>query len=317
MGDVMKMTGETRKRYEYYQELVSSKLVGFEKISECMMVALMVKGHVLLEGPPGVAKTMFAKTFASLVDADFKRVQFTPDLLPTDILGTVIYDPTSKRFSTRFGPVFTNILLADEINRASPKTQAALLEAMEERQVTIEGKTYPLPEPFMVIATENPVEQEGTYPLPEAQLDRFLFKINVEYPSEDNELRVLKAKFSADAQKRVPKVFSRGECAAMARELEGVYVSEHIMKFVSSIINSMRKNPSIAWGPSSRASISSINVGKALALLEERDYVLPQDITRYAHWILHHRIGLGPEFELEGVTTDEIAGKAIEAADSL
>ncbi len=303
-------------RYEDFQNLISTRLVGFEEIAKCMLIALLVKGHVLLEGPPGVAKTMLAKTFASLVDAKFKRIQFTPDLLPTDILGTVIYDPGSKKFSMRMGPVFTNIMLADEINRASPKTQAALLEAMEERQVTIEGETHILEEPFMVIATQNPIEQEGTYPLPEAQLDRFLFKINVNYPSEEDEVKVLQTKFSVDIKKRIPKVFTKNECINLNNQLEGILASKHIMSFVSAITNSLRKNPSITWGPSPRASISCINVGKALALLSGREYIVPGDITKHATWILNHRIGLGPEYALEGVTNTEIVNKNIEKVDT-
>lgn len=311
------MASEITKKYGDFQNLISTRLVGFEKIAECMLIALLVKGHVLLEGPPGVAKTMLAKTFASLVDAKFKRIQFTPDLLPTDIVGTVIYDPNAKKFSTRRGPIFTNILLADEINRASPKTQAALLEAMEERQVTIEGNTYPLDEPFMVIATQNPIEQEGTYPLPEAQLDRFLFKIDVNYPSEEDEVKVLQTKFSADDGKRIPKMFTKSECLNLNSRLEGIFVSGHIMQFVSLMTNSLRKNPSIAWGPSPRASISCINVGKAVALLSERDYIVPDDITRYANWIFSHRIGLGPEYALEGVTNAEIVKKNVESIDTI
>jgi MoxR-like ATPase len=311
------MAYELSKRYEDFQSMISTRLVGFEKIAECMLIALITKGHVLLEGPPGVAKTMLAKTFAALVDAKFKRIQFTPDLLPTDILGTVIYDPSSKKFSTRLGPIFTNIMLADEINRASPKTQAALLEAMEERQVTIEGNTYPLDEPFMVIATQNPIEQEGTYPLPEAQLDRFLFKINVDYPSDKDEVKVLQKKFSAESRKKIPKIFTKDECANLNGQLEDMFTSAHIMNFVSEITNLLRKNPSIAWGPSPRASISCINVGKALALLSERGYVTPGDINRYANWIFSHRIGLGPEYALEGVTNAEIVKKNIEKIDTI
>ncbi len=311
------MTSDLYRRYVEYQKAIGTRLIGFEEIAECLLISLMVRGHVLLEGPPGVAKTMLAKTFSSLVDTKFKRIQFTPDLLPTDILGTVIYDLNSRKFSTRLGPIFTNILLADEINRASPKTQAALLEAMEERQVTIEGKTYPIEEPFMVIATENPVEQVGTYPLPEAQLDRFLFKINIDYPSHDEEIDILKTKFSVRASAQIPKIFYRGTISRTSKQLENVSVSENIMKFVSDVITSMRKNPSIAWGPSPRASISSINVGKVIAQLRGRDYVVPDDILRHGSWILNHRIGVGPEHELEGVTTTDIVKKAFETTDAV
>lgn len=311
------MTSDLYKKYDEYLKVIGTRLVGFEQIAECLLIALIVKGHVLLEGPPGVAKTMLAKIFSSLVDAKFKRIQFTPDLLPTDILGTVIYDPTARKFSTRPGPIFTNILLADEINRASPKTQAALLEAMEERQVTIEGKTYPLEEPFMIIATENPVEQEGTYPLPEAQLDRFLFKINIDYPSRDEEVNILKTKFNVPPSMKIPKVFSKGDIARANKELENILVSENIIQFVSGVITDMRKNPSIAWGPSPRASISSINVGKVIARLGGRDYTVPDDVLKHSSWILNHRIGLGPEYELEGTTTTDIVKKAFETADAV
>jgi len=311
------MTEDLLKKYKEYQRVIATGLVGFERIAECLLISLMVKGHVLLEGPPGVAKTMLAKTFSSLVDARFKRIQFTPDLLPTDILGTVIYDPSAKRFSTRFGPIFTNILLADEINRASPKTQAALLEAMEERQVTIEGKSYKLEEPFMVIATENPVEQEGTYNLPEAQLDRFLFKIIIDYPTHDEEVKILHTKFGASAGMRIPKVFYKSDIVRVNKQLENVLVSDNVMRFVSDLIMNLRENPSIAWGPSPRASISSVNSGKVIAMLAERGYVVPDDVLRHSGWILSHRLGLGPEYELEGVTTANIVEKACEAVDAV
>lgn len=311
------MTEDLLKKYKEYQRVIATGLVGFERIAECLLISLMVKGHVLLEGPPGVAKTMLAKTFSSLVDARFKRIQFTPDLLPTDILGTVIYDPSAKRFSTRFGPIFTNILLADEINRASPKTQAALLEAMEERQVTIEGKSYKLEEPFMVIATENPVEQEGTFPLPEAQLDRFLFKVNIGYPSHDNEVRILQTKFGAGAGAKIPKVFYKSDIIRASKQLESVMVSEKIMQFVSDMIINLRENPSIVWGPSPRASISGINTGKVMAMLNGRDYVVPSDVLKHCSYILGHRIGLGPEYELEGLTKSEIVEKSFEKIDAI
>jgi MoxR-like ATPase len=311
------MATELLKKYNEYQRIIGTKLIGFEEIAECLLISLVVKGHVLLEGPPGVAKTMLAKTFASMVDAKFKRIQFTPDLLPTDIIGTVIYDPDAKKFSTRPGPIFTNILLADEINRASPKTQAALLEAMEERQVTIEGKTYQLEEPFMVIATENPVEQEGTYPLPEAQLDRFLFKITIDYPSKDNEVKILQTKFGEGAGATAPKVFFKGEITRANKQLEGIKVSDKIMRFVSDVISNLRMNPSIVWGPSPRASISGINTGKVIAMLNGREYVVPGDVLKHSSHILGHRIGLGPEYELEGLTKSEIVEKSFEDIDAV
>ncbi|UCD03141.1 MAG: AAA family ATPase [Candidatus Aenigmatarchaeota archaeon] len=311
------MVFDLSKKLQDYQKIIGTRLVNFETVAECLLISLIVKGHVLLEGPPGVAKTVLAKTFASLVDAKFKRVQFTPDLLPTDIVGTVIYDPSSSKFRTRPGPIFTNILLADEINRASPKTQAALLEAMEERQVTIEGETYKLEEPFMVIATENPVEQEGTYPLPEAQLDRFLFKIKIDYPNRQDEVRILQTKFGGSWSARIPKIFYRTDIASAEKALSAVTVSDNIMNFVSDMIGNLRENPSIVWGPSPRASISSVNVGKVLAMLSKRDFVVPGDIIKHCRFILGHRIGLGPEYELEGMTKSDIIEKSLGQVDTV
>ena len=304
-----------KEKYSAFMENASKVLVGYEQVSECLITALLCKGHILLEGPPGVAKTTLAKTFARLVDASFKRVQFTPDLLPTDIVGTMIFDPKKAEFRMRKGPIFTNILLADEINRASPKTQSALLEAMEERQVTIEGNTYRLDEPFIVIATQNPVEQEGTYPLPEAQLDRFLFKTNVDYPTKDGEKEIVK-KIVARVASQLKQVFNKQEVLKLREEVSKVHVSEEIIDYITSIVTALRENPVVAWGPSPRASIALMSIGRASALINERQYVVPADVRKFAVWTLHHRIGIKPENEIEGVTTTQVVKDVLEQVDA-
>ncbi|MBR9689492.1 MAG: MoxR family ATPase [Candidatus Altiarchaeota archaeon] len=304
------------KKLEEFMENSGKVLVGYEKITESLLTAILCKGHILLEGPPGVAKTTLAKTFSKLVNAGFKRVQFTPDLLPTDIVGTMMFDPKKGEFKIRKGPIFTNILLADEINRASPKTQSALLEAMEEKQVTIEGTTYPLEPPFIVIATQNPIEQEGTYPLPEAQLDRFLLKVNVEYPHKDDEKKIMN-KLIANASSDLKKVFDKNEILKIRKEIEKVYVSENVVEYIASIVSELRENPVIAWGPSPRASIALLNVSRSVAYLDGRAYVTPADVKKYAIRILRHRIGVKPENEIEGVTTDGVATDVLGQVDAI
>jgi len=304
------------KKFEEFVEGSGKVLVGFEEVSESLIAALLCRGHVLLEGPPGVAKTTLAKTFAKLVNAGFKRIQFTPDLLPTDIIGTMMFNPKTGEFRVRKGPIFTNIILADEINRASPKTQSALLEAMEERQVTIEGTTYQLEAPFIVIATQNPVEQEGTYPLPEAQLDRFLFKLEVNYPKKEHEKEIIK-KLVAKADTGLKPVFSKQEILKLRKEAEKVYVSENVMEYIASIVNALRENPVVAWGPSPRASIALTNVGRAAAFMDGRNYVKPGDVKKYAVRILRHRIGIKPENEIEGVTTAQVVSDVLAEVDAV
>ncbi len=291
-------------------------LVGYERITETLLISLLCRGHVLLEGPPGVAKTTLAKTFSKLVDANFRRIQFTPDLLPTDIVGTVMFNPKSGEFRVRKGPIFTNIILADEINRASPKTQSALLEAMEEKQVTIEGETYRLPEPFIVIATQNPVEQEGTYPLPEAQLDRFLFKVNVDYPKKGDEKEIIR-RVAAKAGKDLKMVFKKEEILRLREAVDGVKVSEEVMEYIASVVDGLRNNPVVAWGPSPRASIALLNVGRAVALSDDRGYVVPGDVRKYAVELLQHRIGVKPESEIEGVTNARVVEDVLQEVDAI
>ncbi|MBR9680308.1 MAG: MoxR family ATPase [Candidatus Altiarchaeota archaeon] len=305
-----------KNKYKAFIESSQQVLVGYEEITESLLTAILCKGHVLLEGPPGVAKTTLAKTFSKLVSADFKRVQFTPDLLPTDIVGTMMFDPKKSEFKIRKGPIFTNIILADEINRASPKTQSALLEAMEEKQVTIEGTTYPLDLPFIVIATQNPVEQEGTYPLPEAQLDRFLLKVNVDYPTKDDEKLII-GKLISNEKKNLGKIFDKAEILKAREQLNQIYVSENIVEYIASIVNGLRENPVIAWGPSPRASIALLTVSRSVAYLQERNYVTPGDVKKYAIRILQHRIGVKPENEIEGVTTKSVVEDILGQVDAL
>ena len=299
------------EKFNEFTSTVSKNLLGYTRISEALFVSMLLNKHILLEGLPGVGKTSLVKVFSGLTDMDFKRVQCTPDLLPTDIVGSLIFSPDTKKFSVRFGPIFTNVLLLDEINRASPKTQSALLEAMEEKQVTIEGKSYPLDSPFLVIATQNPIEQEGTYPLPEAQLDRFLFKLDVGYPTGDDELGILKRKISAPE-----KIFAKKEIASLKEIADYVFASEGVMKYIVSIISELRNNPEVSWGPSPRATLALLDVAKIGALLNGRDYVVPDDVLKFCVEILGHRIGLKAEYELEGVSKNDVIKEILNKVDA-
>ncbi|MFB0559901.1 MAG: AAA family ATPase [Candidatus Lokiarchaeia archaeon] len=289
---------------------VNKVIVGKTPVLEDIFIALMSEGHILLEGVPGVAKTYMAKTFAQTLGCTFKRIQFTPDLLPSDILGTYVFDQKTSEFSFREGPVFANIVLADEINRAPPKTQSALLEAMQEKQVTIEGVTHILPKPFMVLATQNPIEQEGTYPLPEAQIDRFLFKLNVDYPTDSEEVEILKRKTGANDENiktsASPKILEK-----MQKIVHSVYIAPEIMEYIRDIVIRSRRNPQVLLGGSPRASIVLMNGAKARAALNGRDYVIPDDVKVIAQQSLNHRMILRPEAELEGVSVNRIIASIV------
>lgn len=289
---------------------VNKAIVGKNQILEDIFIALMCDGHVLLEGVPGVAKTYMAKIFAQTLGCTFKRIQFTPDLLPSDILGTYVFDQKTSEFSFREGPVFANIVLADEINRAPPKTQSALLEAMQEKQVTIEGVKHVLPKPFMVLATQNPIEHEGTYPLPEAQIDRFLFKLNVDYPTESEEVEMLKRRTEANGD-NVKSVASPNILAKMQSVVQSVYVAPEIMEYIRDIVIRSRRNPQVLLGGSPRASIVLMEGAKARAALNGRDYVIPDDVKAIAQQSLNHRLILRPEAELEGVSVNRIIASII------
>jgi MoxR-like ATPase len=284
-------------------------IVGQRWTFDLLLVALLTDGHVLLEGVPGVAKTLMARTLATCLQADFKRVQFTPDLMPSDVIGTNVFNLQTSTFSLKRGPVFTNILLGDEINRAPAKTQSALLEAMEERQVTIEGVSNPLPDLFMVIATQNPIEYEGTYPLPEAQLDRFLFKVVVEYPTREEGLQLLhnyQAGFSARklAQSGIVPVAGEAELKAARQEVAGVQVTDAVLDYIQRVVEESRRSPDLSLGGSPRAAIAILQASKTLAALQGRNYVVPDDIKLLVPPIMRHRIILKPEAEIEGLNAD-------------
>jgi MoxR-like ATPase len=293
------------------REQAARVLVGQDEAIELLIVALLTRGHVLLEGVPGTAKTLMAKTLAHLVEADYRRMQFTPDLMPSDIVGTVVYDLQSGRFNLKRGPIFTQILLADEINRAPAKTQAALLEAMEERQVSIEGDTQPLPEPFMVIATQNPVEMDGTYPLPEAQLDRFLFKIKVGYLPQPEEVEVLRryhTGFDAHdlAATGLTPVVRPAQLAEIRAYIQGVQVEDGVLNYIAAITDATRRSSDLMLGASTRAGVALLMASKTLAALRGRDYVAPDDIKALVPPVFRHRVFLRPEAEIEGLDTDAV-----------
>ncbi len=300
------------------KEAAGNIIVGQQDTIELLLVALLADGHILIEGVPGIAKTLMAKTLARLIDTRFSRIQFTPDLMPSDVTGTSIFNPQEAVFTFREGPVFSNVVLIDEINRAPAKTQAALFEVMEERQVTIDGRTYPMSTPFIVIATQNPVEHEGTYRLPEAQLDRFLFKVNVNYPSHEEEARILhqhhqhKGRNLSDNINPVITPEELADCRALVQEVK---VEPKLMEFISGITVATRNYPAIFLGASPRASLALLNAAKAIAVLRNRDFITPEDILHCAAPVLRHRIILTPDREMEGATTDEVITELISKID--
>jgi MoxR-like ATPase len=297
---------------------VAKVVVGQEAVVERLLVAALTRGHVLLEGVPGTAKTLITKALAICLRGEFKRVQFTPDLMPSDVIGTTVFDLQSGSFHLRKGPVFTNFLLADEVNRTPPKTQAALLEAMEERQVTIDGTTHVLQDPFVVFATQNPIEYEGTYPLPEAQLDRFLLKVRIDYPSEQEEVRLLGNYHRGFDPHRLdlagvqPVVEGPDDLAAWQASVQGIVVSDDVLAYIARIVRQTRQLPNAMLGGSPRASIALLLGSKTLAALRGRAYVIPDDIKDLAHDALRHRIILRPEAEIEGITTDAIVDEVLD-----
>jgi MoxR-like ATPase len=290
---------------------VGKAVVGQDAAVTGLVIALLCRGHVLLEGVPGVAKTLLVRALATALDVDTKRVQFTPDLMPGDVTGSLVYDARTAQFSFREGPVFTNLLLADEINRTPPKTQASLLEAMEERQVTVDGVPRPLPEPFVVAATQNPVEYEGTYPLPEAQLDRFLLKLTMPLPAREDEVTVLErhnAGFNPRdlAAAGVTAVASAADLDAGRALVAGVSVKPEVMGYIVDVARATRQSPSLSLGVSPRGATALMNAAKAWAWLSGRDFVTPDDVKALARPALRHRVAVRPEAELEGVTADGV-----------
>lgn len=283
----------------------SKVVVGKIDVIKYILMGLYTGGHVLLEGVPGVAKTLIAKTVSRTINLSFSRIQATPDLLPSDIIGTMVFDPRKNDFIPRKGPIFANIVLFDEINRASPRTQSALLEAMQEKQVTIEGVTYPLPDPFMVVATMNPIEMEGTFPLPEAQLDRFMLKVIVDYPSREETIKILK-KIHVIEKFEVRPVASSADLKLVKTMIPYVKVSDEILNYIIDIIEATRNHQHIRLGGSPRAAISIMMAAKAHALMEGRGYVIPDDVKYVVKPVLRHRLILKPEAEFEGITVESV-----------
>ncbi|MBC7870495.1 MAG: MoxR family ATPase [Chitinophagaceae bacterium] len=293
------------------REQAARVVVGQDEAIELLAIALISRGHVLLEGAPGTAKTLIAKTLAGMIAAQFGRIQFTPDLMPSDVVGTVVYDLQSSRFNLKRGPIFTQILLADEINRAPAKTQAALLEAMEERQVTIDGDTQQLPQPFMVIATQNPVEMDGTYPLPEAQLDRFLFKVQIDYLPLAQEIEVLRRTHDGFDSQDLPATgltsILKPEHLPRIREIvQTVQVEDGVLKYIATIADATRTSPDLTLGASTRASVALLRASKTRAALYGRNYVSPDDVKALVPPTLRHRVILRPEAEIEGLNADAV-----------
>lgn len=290
-------------------------IVGQSHLVDSLLIGLLSNGHILLEGVPGLAKTLAITTLAKAVDAGFSRIQFTPDLLPADLVGTLIYSQKSEEFVVKKGPVFANFVLADEINRSPAKVQSALLEAMQERQVTIGDSTYPLPQPFLVLATQNPLEQEGTYPLPEAQVDRFMLKVRITYPQKQEERDIVRMNLSGAGMPEVNRVVTPDEIVKARRVVEDVYMDEKIEKYIIDIIfatrepaeyNLQRLQPLIAYGGSPRASIALAKAARAYAFIRRRGYVIPEDVRAVCHDVLRHRIGLTYEAEANNFTTDMV-----------
>jgi MoxR-like ATPase len=286
---------------------VEKAVVGKHDLLETVLAAALAGGHVLLEDYPGLGKTLIAKSFAAVLGLDFKRIQFTPDLLPGDITGGYIYNRTKNTFDLRRGPIFANILLADEINRASPKTQSALLEAMQEGQVTLEGETLPLPDPFLVLATQNPIEYEGTFPLPEAQLDRFMLKVTVGYPSRDEEKEILHRRHQRKVEDvKLKKVTTPQQILVMRQAVESVHIDEDLEGYIAAIVHETRNDRHVAVGASPRGSLAFLKMARARAALLGRDYVLPDDIKHFAVAVLSHRLILQPEYWLTRQVSDRL-----------
>ena len=297
---------------------IGKVIVGQTAMVDQLIAALLCSGHVLIEGVPGVAKTLTAKLMARSMAIPFSRIQFTPDLMPSDVLGTTVFNPRDLQFEFRKGPIFSGIVLIDEINRSPAKTQSALFEVMEERQVTVDGSTYPMHRPFMVLATQNPVEHEGTYRLPEAQLDRFLFKINVPYPTLEEEVKILEAHHglrSNNLLDNIQQVLNSEQIIYLQELIRGLHVEEKLIRFIAGIINSTRENRSIFLGASPRASVAVLQASKAFAAMQGRDFVTPDDIIYVLPPVLRHRIILTPEKEMEGLSTDDVIVQLIRVAE--
>jgi len=306
---------ELRESLNKVKSEIAKVIVGQENMVEHLLAALLSNGHVLIEGVPGVAKTITAKLLAKTIDVDFSRIQFTPDLMPSDILGTSIFSMKNSEFEFKKGPIFSSFILIDEINRSPAKTQAALFEVMEEKQITIDGIRYEMDEPFLVVATQNPIEHEGTYRLPEAQLDRFLFKINVGYPNLEQEVAIIKNQHDnrlEDKTEAVNKVITAQQLNNYQKLVKEIIVESQLIEYIAKIIINTRENQFLYLGASPRASLALLTASKAFAALRGRDFVTPEDIKEASYAVLRHRVIVSPEREMEGLTADEIIRQILE-----
>ncbi|MEM7107672.1 MAG: MoxR family ATPase [Bacteroidota bacterium] len=294
---------------------IGKVVIGQNQMVDLLITAILADGHVLLEGVPGVAKTLTAKLLSKVIAADFSRVQFTPDLMPSDVLGTSVFNSKTAEFTFKAGPIFSNIVLIDEINRAPAKTQSALFEVMEERQVTVDGQTYTMDEPYLVVATQNPIEQEGTYRLPEAQLDRFLFKISVDYPNLDEEVGILQghhARATSHDLGEISSVLTKENIKNYRETIHSLHVDDNLMQYIAKIVHESRENPDLFLGASPRASIAIMQTSKAYSAIQGRDFITPEDVKFVAKPVLRHRVILTPEKEMEGLTTDQVIDQLVE-----
>ena len=309
---------EFRENLEKLKAEIGKVIVGQDQMIELLIAGILADGHILIEGVPGVAKTLTAKLLSRSVDVGFSRIQFTPDLMPGDVIGSSIFNPREMLFQFRPGPIFSNIVLIDEINRAPAKTQAALFEVMEERQITVDGQTMHMQQPFLVVATQNPIEQEGTYHLPEAQLDRFLFKIKVDYPSEADEVIIVTKHHTHVGMlmsDMVQPVLNASSIASLRRLVSSIHVEEKLIRFIVSVVASTRQHKAIYLGASPRASIGILQSSKAIAAMNGRDFVVPEDILYVMPAVLRHRLVLSPEKEMEGGTTDDVIKLIIQSSE--
>ena len=309
---------ELRDTVDLIKKELATIIVGQKDFIELLIVSILSDGHALIEGVPGIAKTVTAKLFAKTLKTDFNRIQFTPDLMPSDILGTSVFNTKTTEFEFKKGPIFSNIVLIDEINRAPAKTQAALFETMEERQATVDGTTYKMGEPFMVLATQNPIEQEGTYALPEAQLDRFLFKIKVDYPSVEEEITILQNHHERKGEKpqdQIKAVLTPKKLMEFKTNIHEVVVEQKILDYIANIITRTRNHPHLYLGASPRASIATLTAAKAFAAIAGRDFVMPEDVKKALVPALNHRVILTPEREMEGMTTENVVTMIMESVE--
>jgi len=317
MSDVVAIQ-ELVQRQKALKQEIAKVIVGQNKMIDQLLVAVLSNGHVLLEGVPGVAKTISAKLLAKTLSLDFSRIQFTPDLMPSDIIGTSVFDLSKSTFEFKKGPIFSNFVLIDEINRAPAKTQAALFEVMEERQITADGTTYVLDRPFLVIATQNPIEQEGTYRLPEAQLDRFLFKINIDYPNLAEEIHIIQKENelqSRDKMSAIATIISQSHIIEFQELVKQILIEQNLIEYIAKIVLNTRENAFLYLGASPRASIAILNAAKGFAALRGRDFVTPDDIKDAAIPVLQHRVVVTPEREMEGITSTEIIKQIVDSVE--